>query len=70
MRATHFVFHPQQNLGRRFGTSKMHLSPSVAEAAVRSEAVFLLLSIYCLLYFPLFVWVLCLSFLFITLCQF
>ena len=31
------------NLGRRFGTSKMHLSPPVAKAAVRSKAVVLLL---------------------------
>ena len=28
-----------QNPGRRFGTSKMHLSPQVALAAVRSKAV-------------------------------
>ena len=36
MRAEHFVLQQQQNLGRRFGTSKMHLSPPVAQAAVRS----------------------------------
>ena len=30
----------QQNLGRRFGSSKMHLSPTVAFAAVRSKVVF------------------------------
>ena len=45
---------------RRFGTSKMHLSPPVAWAAVPSKAVVLLLLIYCLMYFPLFVGVLCL----------
>ena len=39
----------------------MHLSlPPVAWAAVRSKAVVLLLFIYCLMYFPLFVGVLCL----------
>ena len=32
-----------------FGTSKMHLSPSVVWAAVRSKAVVLLLLIHCLL---------------------
>ena len=39
----------QQNLGRRFGTSKMHLSPlpPVALAAVRSKEVVLLLLIRC-----------------------
>ena len=43
----------------------MHSSPppppSVAQAAVHSKAVGLLLLIYCLMYFPLFVGVLCLS---------
>ena len=39
----------------------MHLSPPVAKVAVRSKAVVLLLLIYSLMYFPLFVWVLCLS---------
>ena len=39
----------QQNLGRRFGTSKMHLSPPVAKAAIRSKAVVLLLLTFCLL---------------------
>ena len=39
----------------------MHLSPPVAWAAVHSKAVVLLLLIYCLMYFPLFVGVLCLS---------
>ena len=41
----------------------MHLSPpsAVACAAVRSNAVVLWLLIYCLMYFPLFVGVLCLS---------
>ena len=37
----------QQTPGRRFGTSKMHLSPLVALAAVRSKAVVLLLLIRC-----------------------
>ena len=42
-----FVLQQQQYLGRRFGTSKMHLSPlpPVALAAVRSKAVVLLLLI-------------------------
>ena len=40
-----FVLQQQQNLGRRFGTSKMHLSPPVALAAVCSKAVVLLLLI-------------------------
>ena len=35
------VLHQQQNLGRRLGI--MHLSPSVANAAVRSKGIFLLL---------------------------
>ena len=39
----------QQNLGRRFGTSNMHLIPPVAKAAFRSGAVVLLLLIRCLL---------------------
>ena len=39
----------------------MHLSPPVAYAAVGSKAVVLLLLIYYLMYFPLFVEVLCLS---------
>ena len=39
----------------------MHLSHPVAYAAVRSKAVVLLLLIYCLVYFTLFVGVLCLS---------
>ena len=38
----------------------MQLCPQVAKAAVRSKAVVLLLLIYCLMYFPLFVGVLCL----------
>ena len=37
-----FVPQQQQNLGRRFGTSKMHFSPR-AYAAARSKAVVLLL---------------------------
>ena len=52
------------NLGRRFDASIMHasimhLSSPVAEFAVRSEAVVLLLLIYCFMYFQLFVGVLC-----------
>ena len=38
---------------QRFGTSKMHLSPPVALAALRSKAVVLLLLTFCLLLFPL-----------------
>ena len=55
MRAELFlVLQQQQNLGRRFGTSKMHLSPAVAWAAVRSKAVVLLLLLtFCLLLLPL-----------------
>ena len=48
------VLQQQQNLGRRFGTSKIHFSPPpVAEAAVRSKMVILLLLICCLLLLPL-----------------
>ena len=47
------VLQQQQNLGRRFGTSKMHLSPPVAKAAIRSKAVVLLLLTFCLLLLPL-----------------
>ena len=36
-----------------FGTSKMHLSPPLALAAVRSKAVVLLLWTFCLLLLPL-----------------
>ena len=50
---TFLVLQQQQNLGRRFGTSKMHLSPPVAWAAVRSKAVVLLLLTFCLLLLPL-----------------
>ena len=42
---TFFVLQQQQNLWRRFGTSKIHFSPQVALAAVRSKAVVLLLLI-------------------------
>ena len=42
-----------QNLGWRFGASRMHLSPSVAWAAVCSMAVVLLLLTCCLLLLPL-----------------
>ena len=38
-----FVLQQQQNPGRRFGTSKMHLDLLVAYAAVRSKGVVLLL---------------------------
>ena len=38
-----------------------YLSPPVALVAVRSKAEALLLLMYCLMYFPLFVGVLCLS---------
>ena len=41
------------NIGRRFGTSEMHLSPPVAQSAVRSKAVVLLLLTFCLLLLPL-----------------
>ena len=41
------VLQQQRNIGRRFGTSKMHLSPSVALAAVPFKAVVLLLLIRC-----------------------
>ena len=47
------VLQKQQNLGRRFGTSKMHLSPPMAQAAVRSKAIVLLLLTFCLLLLPL-----------------
>ena len=40
-----FVLQQQHKLGRRFGNSKMHLSPPVALAVVRSKAVGLLLLI-------------------------
>ena len=49
-------------LGRKFSARKMHLSLLVALAVVRSKVVVLLLMIYCLMCFPLFVGVLCLSF--------
>ena len=49
------MFEQQQSLGRRFSASKVHLSPLVAQAAVRSKAVVLLLLIYSFMYFPLFV---------------
>ena len=35
MRGEYFLYF----LGRRFGTSKMHLSPPLVQAAVRSKAV-------------------------------
>ena len=53
----------------RFSASEMHLS--LPGATVRYKAVVLLLLINCLKYFPLFVGVLCLSFLLcISLCPF
>ena len=54
MGAKQFVFYQQQNIGQRFGASKMHLGPSVAKAAGRSKVVVLLLWIYCSMYFSLF----------------
>ena len=48
-----WLLQQQQNLGRRFGTSKMHLSPPLAWAAVRSKAVVLLLLTFCLLLLPM-----------------
>ena len=38
---TFFALQQQQNLGRRFGASNMHLSSTVAQGAVRSKAVVL-----------------------------
>ena len=46
---TFLVLEQEQNLGRRFGTSKMHLRPQVAYAAVQTKAVVLLLLTFCLL---------------------
>ena len=46
---------------KRLGVSRVHLGPLVAWAAVYSKAVVLLLLIHCLMYFPLFEGVLCLS---------
>ena len=43
----------QQNLERRFGTSKMHLSPLMTLAAVHSKVMVLLLLIRCWLLLPL-----------------
>ena len=42
-----FMPQQQQNLGRKFGTSKMHVSPPVAWAAVHSKVVVLFLLIDC-----------------------
>ena len=53
MSLTFLVLQQQQNLGQRFGTSKMHLSPLVAEAVIRSKTVVLLLLTFCLLLLPL-----------------
>ena len=46
------VLQQQTTLGRRFGTSKMHLSVPVAYNAVRSKAAALSLLIHCLLLLP------------------
>ena len=48
-----FALQQQHKLGQRFGTSKMHLSPPVANAAVCSKAVVLLFLTCCLLLIPL-----------------
>ena len=45
MRAKHFVLQQKQNVGQRFGTSKMHFSSPVNLAAVHSKVVFLSLLI-------------------------
>ena len=50
MRAGHFLYF---NNSRRFGTSKMHLRPPAAYAAVPTKAVVLLLLTFCLLLLPL-----------------
>ena len=53
------------NLGRRFGTSKMHFSPPpppLVKAAVRSKAVILVLLTFCLLLLPLWESVIALCF--------
>ena len=57
MRAEHFLYLNNSiiNLGRKFGTSKMHLSPPVALAAVRSKVVVMLLLTCCLLLVALLV---------------
>ena len=47
------VLQQRQDLGRRFGASRMHLSPPGAWAAVRTKAVVLLLLTFCLLLLPL-----------------
>ena len=58
MRAEHFWLQQQQNLGRRLGTSKMHLSPPplpwLRLLSVRTyKAVVQLLLTFCLLLLPL-----------------
>ena len=50
---TVLVLQQKQNLGRRFCTSKMHLSHLVALSAVCSKAVVLLLLTFCLLLLPM-----------------
>ena len=59
-----FVLQQQQNLGRKFGTSKMHLTPRVPVALtdVRSKAVVLLLLIRRLLLLSLWDYVIVLCF--------
>ena len=47
------VLQQQKNLGRRFSTSKMHLSPPWLRLLVCSKAVILLLLSFCLLLLPL-----------------
>ena len=61
-----FVYKQQLNLGRKLGTEYSafkYLSPPflVATTDVHSKAVVLLMLIYCFMYFPLFVGVLCWS---------
>ena len=53
------VYQQQQNLGRRFSTSKMHLPPPPPPPGGFGFCV-LLLFIYCLLLVPLVVGILCL----------
>ena len=57
-----FVLQQLENLRRRFGTIKMHLSPPVDLPAVRSKAVVLLLLIRCWLLLPLWNYVIVLWF--------
>ena len=71
MRAKQFCVLTTTESRRIFGTGKMHLSPPVAWAAVRSQAVVPLLLICRLMYFPFDVGCcVCLCLLCITLCPF